>query len=59
MTPESDELQQCPSCPDGYVWNIQGPTGKTCPVCKGYAMVNRNGSALRKEQINALEDGNG
>ncbi len=28
------------------VWNSNGPTAKTCPVCKGHAAVNRNGSPI-------------
>ena len=29
----------CPSCPDGYVWDRNGPTRKTCPVCKGHGYL--------------------
>lgn len=29
----------CPSCPDGYVWTQDGPTGKTCPTCLGKAYI--------------------
>jgi hypothetical protein len=29
----------CPSCPDGYVWTREGPTGKACPTCKGLAYI--------------------
>lgn len=36
---EFEELMPCPACPDGYVWNSNGPTRKTCPVCKGLAAV--------------------
>ena len=41
---DPDELMPCPSCPDGYVWTSNGPSAKACPTCKGYAVVNRNGS---------------
>lgn len=29
----------CPSCPDGYVWTQEGPTGAECPTCKGKAYI--------------------
>jgi hypothetical protein len=29
----------CPSCPDGNEWNSNGPTGRACPVCHGYAFI--------------------
>ena len=38
MIIESDS-HACPACPDGYVWTREGPTGKTCPVCKGTAKL--------------------
>lgn len=47
---DEDELQSCPHCPDGYVWNSQGQTGKTCPTCKGHAVVNLDGSALTTDE---------
>ena len=40
---EQEELRPCPACPDGNVWNSNGPTGKRCPVCLGYAEVKLNG----------------
>lgn len=46
-------LAPCMSCPDGYVWNVNGPTGKACPVCKGYARLHLNGSPLTKEEWEA------
>lgn len=36
----------CPACPDGYVWTANGPIGKTCPVCNGHAVVQRNGAPI-------------
>jgi len=45
MTDDSEEeLMQCPQCPDGYVWTINGPTVKMCPACKGYAVVKLSGA---------------
>lgn len=41
------ELQPCPACPDGYVWNNDGPTGKCCPVCGGHACLNLDGSQIQ------------
>ena len=29
----------CPECPDGQVWTSEGPTGRTCPRCKGHAII--------------------
>lgn len=31
--------RSCPACPDGNVWDSNGPTGKACPVCKGNAFL--------------------
>ena len=31
--------RQCPSCPDGNEWGIDGPTGRACPVCGGKAYI--------------------
>jgi hypothetical protein len=37
---EQESLKQaCPSCPDGSVWDRNGPTGETCPTCNGKAYV--------------------
>lgn len=44
MSYDAEELMPCPACPDGYVWTSDGPTGKCCPVCKGYAAVKLDGS---------------
>lgn len=53
MSDTDDEkamMAPCPLCPDGSVWDTFGPTGKTCPKCKGYAVVHLNGAALTKEE---------
>lgn len=36
----------CPACPDGSVWDSNGPTSKTCPVCNGHATVHLDGSPV-------------
>jgi len=36
----------CPACPDGSVWDSNGPTAKICPICNGYATVNLDGSPI-------------
>lgn len=36
----------CPVCPDGYVWDSNGPTSRACPVCNGYAVVHLDGSPI-------------
>ena len=41
----------CYNCPDGYVWNSNGPTSKCCPICAGHAMLNLDGSKLRPSQV--------
>ena len=51
---ETDDLKPCPACPDGGVWNEDGPTGATCKVCKGHAVVHRNGAPLTKDEADAL-----
>lgn len=50
---EKIPLKPCPSCPDGYVWTSNGQTGKTCPTCKGYAVVHLNGDPLTKQEQEA------
>ena len=42
------KYKPCPACPDGNLWNSNGPTGATCPVCKGHAALNLDGSPLQK-----------
>lgn len=42
----NESVMQCPSCPDGYVWDANGPTAKTCPTCGGKAIVNLDGSKV-------------
>jgi hypothetical protein len=51
----SMNTKACSGCPDGSVWNSNGPTSKTCPICRGQAIVNLDGSALTQQQI-AEED---
>jgi len=46
----SDELKPCPSCPDGNEWDSDGPTGRVCKTCKGFAFVKPNGAPLTEEQ---------
>lgn len=36
----------CPDCPDGNVWNADGPTGKACPTCGGHAALRLDGSRI-------------
>ena len=50
----AETYKACPECPDGGVWNMNGPTGATCPTCKGYAMVKLNGAALTKAEWDSL-----
>lgn len=46
MPDDNQELMPCPACPDGQVWYMGGPTGTTCPVCHGHAVVQRNGAPV-------------
>lgn len=47
---EFEELMPCSACPDGYVWDSNGPTCKLCPVCKGYAALRRNGAPIKESE---------
>ena len=47
---DTQQFRPCPACPDGSVWTREGPSGATCKVCKGFAVVNLDGSPLTKEQ---------
>ena len=29
----------CPECPDGQVWDKNGPTNEVCPRCLGEAFI--------------------
>lgn len=46
VDPEEDLVRPCPNCPDGNVWDSNGPTCKVCPVCNGFAALKADGSAL-------------
>lgn len=46
MRRESKEREQCPDCPDGYVWTTSGPTDKECPTCLGLAYVEKKPEPL-------------
>jgi len=50
MAKEREERSPCPACPDGSVWNSSGPTSKICPVCKGHAVVQRNGAPIAADK---------
>jgi Zn finger protein HypA/HybF involved in hydrogenase expression len=39
LEPEEQMTIPCPACPDGQVWTMNGPTGRTCPTCKGHAVI--------------------
>jgi uncharacterized protein (DUF983 family) len=30
---------QCPDCPDGQLWDKDGPTEDVCPRCGGHAFI--------------------
>lgn len=49
MTDEG--FRPCPACPDGYRWTANGPTGATCPVCRGFAAVHLDGRPLTKAEF--------
>lgn len=44
------ELKPCFACPDGNEWSSNGPTGRACKTCCGYAILTRDGSKLTKEE---------
>ena len=43
----------CHACPDGQVWNGDGPTGKTCEVCNGHAALNLDGTPIAPSHTRA------
>lgn len=43
------DTKPCPSCPDGNEWSSEGPTGRACRTCKGYAVVNLDGSPVAEK----------
>ena len=51
----------CPSCPDGYEWDENGPTGRACPVCEGIGYVEKlyGPFVLEEDQENQKESQNG
>lgn len=51
---EFEELIPCSACPDGYVWNSNGPTSRPCPSCGGFAVVHLNGSKLAREEYERM-----
>lgn len=53
MTPDLAALafRPCPMCPDGYIWDYQGPTAAMCPVCKGHAVVHLDGTPLTQTEL--------
>lgn len=42
-------LMPCPACPDGYVWDANGPTAKCCQKCNGHAVVHLDGRPVATE----------
>ncbi len=40
----------CPLCPDGSVWNSNGPTGRKCPACNGKAYIGDDDEPSDEEQ---------
>lgn len=49
----------CPMCQDGQVWYSDGPTGKRCPSCNGFAVVHYDGSKITQEEYEQDDDGRG
>lgn len=46
----------CPCCPDGNEWNANGPTGRVCKRCGGFAIMHLDGSRLTETEFNAATD---
>ncbi len=40
----------CPLCPDGSVWNSNGPTGRKCPACNGKAYIGDDDEPSESEE---------
>ena len=41
----------CPSCPDGNEWSANGPTGRACKTCGGFAIRHLDGLKLTKKEV--------
>ena len=52
----ANQYRPCPDCPDGQVWNNDGPTGRACKTCKGFATLNLDGSALEEPEMDEPRD---
>ena len=48
-----EAYRPCPDCPDGQMWNSNGPMGKTCTTCNGFAAVNLDGSWIAEAHLAA------
>ena len=46
-------FKPCPSCPDGNEWASNGPTGRVCKICGGFAVTHMDGSTITKHEFNA------
>lgn len=48
-------IRACHACPDGQMWSREGPTGRTCPVCKGRAIMDWDDNDIQRAR-EALAD---
>ena len=47
------DFKPCPSCPDGSEWGMNGPTGRACRTCGGFAVTHMDGSKMTKAEFHA------
>ena len=45
------KVRPCPSCPDGNEWGANGPTGRACKICGGFAVTHLDGSHLTQQEF--------
>ena len=47
------KFKPCPSCPDGNEWASNGPNGRACRTCGGFAVMHLDGSQITKQEFYA------
>lgn len=52
----SPNCRPCPACPDGNEWSTDGPTGRACPTCAGFAVVKLDGAPFTPAEFHGERD---
>lgn len=45
------KFKPCPSCPDGNEWDSNGPTGRACKTCGGFAVTHIDGKKITRQEF--------